>query len=298
MAESSVSIIIPTYNHAHFVGEAIDSALVQTHKRVELIVVDDGSTDSTSEVVHRYGSRVRYIRQRNRGLSAARNAGIRAASESNLVFLDADDRLAPTQVEFSLRALADAPESGLVCGDITVFGVRDFDHVHSCAPSPTHYATLLRGCFVVNIGACLIPRHVLDDIGDFDESLPSAEDWDLLLRIARRYQISCHHAPVLEYRRTQGQMSRDMSLMLSGSMTVLRRQRRFIGSLDLKQAYQEGRADIARYYASPLAMQVRQLIAARRWREALKGAACLATHFPSHLKEVFAMTGSRHGSLS
>lgn len=287
MADAGVSIIIPTYNHMHFVGEAIDSALAQTHKRFEVIVVDDGSTDSTSEVVGRYGSRVRYIRKENGGLSAARNAGIRAASECNLVFLDADDRLAPTQLELSLRTLADAPDSGLICGDITVFGVRDFDHVHSCAPSPTHYATLLRGCFVVNIGACFIPRYVFDDIGDFDESLPSAEDWDLLLRIARRFKITCHHAPVLEYRRTQGQMSRDMVLMLSGSMTVLKRQRPFLNSAELRQAYEEGRADISRYYASPLATQVRQLIVARCWREALRGGACLAKQFPSHLIEVF-----------
>ncbi len=99
-----VSVVIPCYNQGHFVHEAIESVLAQTYADYEIVVVDDGSTDQTSEVVSRYPG-VRCIRQRNRGLPAARNRGIQESQGEFLVFLDADDRLLPKHFEFSLHAL-------------------------------------------------------------------------------------------------------------------------------------------------------------------------------------------------
>src|SRR5215831_9104653 len=93
-----VSIIIPCYNQAHFLSDAIDSARRQTHSRIEILVIDDGSSDNTSEVAASYRD-VYCIRQANQGLSAARNAGLRASKGSLLVFLDADDRLLPNAIE-------------------------------------------------------------------------------------------------------------------------------------------------------------------------------------------------------
>src|SRR5918997_500688 len=107
--EGLVSVVIPCYNQAHFLGEAIESVLSQTYPHFEVVVVDDGSTDNTQEVAARYPG-VRYIRQENQGLAGARNAGIRRSNGSFLVFLDADDRLLPRALEAGLKALKEHPE--------------------------------------------------------------------------------------------------------------------------------------------------------------------------------------------
>src|SRR5215212_9338337 len=110
-----VSVIIPCYNQAHFLGEAIESVLSQSYKNFEIIVVDDGSSDNTSEVASSY-EEVRLVRQENRGLSAARNAGITHSEGEYLVFLDADDRLLPKALEAGLECFEAHPECALVAG--------------------------------------------------------------------------------------------------------------------------------------------------------------------------------------
>src|SRR6266446_9539630 len=101
-----VSVVIPCYNQAHFLGEAIDSALAQTYPHLEIVVVDDGSTDNIAAVVARYPG-VRYFRQENQGLAAARNTGLRHSVGERLVFLDADDRLMPGAIEVGLACFRD-----------------------------------------------------------------------------------------------------------------------------------------------------------------------------------------------
>jgi glycosyltransferase involved in cell wall biosynthesis len=253
--DNLVSIVIPTYNHGRYLPEAIRSAMAQTYRGVEIVVVDDGSSDNTRELVSRIeDERIRYVWQPNRGLSSARNTGLRASRGPFVVFLDADDRLLPHQTEFGLRALISQPGLGLVCGDIRPFGqLGTFRHVHCCSPAPDHYGTLLRSCFIVNVGACMFPRTVLEEMGGFDERLPSSEDWDLFLRIARSYPIHCHHIPVLEYRRVPGQMSENLEVMLRGAAHVLRSNRTYAMSRrEYRDAYREGQKDIAKYYGAPM----------------------------------------------
>src|SRR5918995_6791294 len=110
-----VTVVIPCYNQAHFLGEAIESVLSQSYKRFEIVVVDDGSTDDTSEVATRY-PRVRCIRQENRGLAGARNTGIRHCQGEYVVFLDADDRLLPEALEAGVREPGAHPEGAFVSG--------------------------------------------------------------------------------------------------------------------------------------------------------------------------------------
>src|ERR687885_795015 len=112
---SVVSVVIPCYNQAHFLGEAIESVLAQSYPHFEIVVVDDGSTDNTSEVAARYPG-VRCIRQNNQGVAAARNTGIRESNGSYLVFLDADDRLLPEALEVGLEQLKVHPECAFVSG--------------------------------------------------------------------------------------------------------------------------------------------------------------------------------------
>ena len=110
-----VTVVIPCYNQAHFLGEAIESVLSQSYRNFEVIVVDDGSTDNTSEVASRYEG-VRLVRQENRGLSGARNRGMREAKGEYVVFLDADDRLLPGALEAGLRCFEAHPECAFVSG--------------------------------------------------------------------------------------------------------------------------------------------------------------------------------------
>ena len=116
----SVSLVIATYNHARFLGEALDSAVAQTLEGVEVVVVDDGSTDDTEAVLARYGGRLRVIRQPNRGLAAARNTGLAAARGTYVSFLDADDVLMPTKLAEQAAILDRAPTVGWTYCDVLI----------------------------------------------------------------------------------------------------------------------------------------------------------------------------------
>src|SRR5687767_14566662 len=117
MTAPTVSVVIPTYNYGRYVGDAIDSALAQTRPPDEVVVVDDGSTDDTPDRLAAYGDRIRVVRQTNQGLSAARNAGIRAAHGDWVAFLDSDDAFHPRKLELQLGALARRPELRLLATD-------------------------------------------------------------------------------------------------------------------------------------------------------------------------------------
>jgi len=116
----SVSLVIATFNHARFVGEALDSALAQTLRAVEVVVVDDGSTDDTPAVLARYDGRILVIRQPNRGLAAARNAGLAASRGTYVTFLDADDVLMPTKLAEQVAVLERAPAVGWTYCDVLI----------------------------------------------------------------------------------------------------------------------------------------------------------------------------------
>ncbi len=183
-----VSIIIPTYNRAHLVCEAIDSALAQTYPHKEVIVVDDGSTDDTRGIVSRYGNAVRYIYQENRGVSAARNHGFREARGEYVLFLDSDDTLMPDALS-NLLSILEGDESiaaafgdGLFVGpDRRPLGTVSARRASGLEPS---FADA-----VIDIPAALqsflFRRAVLDKLnGPFDEAMWGYEDWDILMRLA------------------------------------------------------------------------------------------------------------------
>lgn len=194
-----VSVIVPTYNYARFIGEAFDSLRAQTHANWECIVVDDGSTDNTEEVVGRAAledSRFTYIRQANQRQAVAKNTGLAAAHGGYVQFLDADDLLEPLKFEQQIRFLEARPDVDMVYG-----GVRFF---HTERPDKRLYAmfgenepwmpeisgegkelvlALIRHNIMV-INSPLLRRTVIDDVGPFDPVLPPVEDWDYWIRCA------------------------------------------------------------------------------------------------------------------
>src|SRR5829696_5537524 len=167
-----VSVVIPCYNQAHFLGEAIESVLAQSHPNFEVIVVDDGSPDNTSEVAARYPG-VRLVRQENQGLSGARHAGLARSEGEYVVFLDADDRLLPEALEAHLEHLKAHPECAFVSGHYR-FMTNDGSPL-SERPRPIisrdRYLELLERNYIVVPAVVMYRRAIFKSVGGFDTSL-------------------------------------------------------------------------------------------------------------------------------
>ncbi|HEX6160191.1 MAG TPA: glycosyltransferase [Thermoanaerobaculia bacterium] len=193
-----ISVIVASYNYGHLLGEALQSVLAQTTGDWECIVVDDGSTDDTASVVARFDdSRIRSVRQENRGLAAARNRGLAEARGAYLQFLDADDRLAPEKLAVQAAFLDAHAEVDIVIGPVTFFRSEAPDVVlyslrgHLSRPlaprveSTSEAMRLLEHMNIMVVTAPLVRRSVLERAGAFNERLRACEDWDLWLRAAR-----------------------------------------------------------------------------------------------------------------
>ena len=218
-----VSIVIPNYNHAQYLGDAIYSVLNQTYSHFEIIVVDDGSKDNSREVIDRFGDRVRAIYQQNRGLSAARNTGIQAAQGSLIGVLDADDIYEPMFLESLVGALQSNPEAdGISCG------YQFVDEKNQALPQVENrsiqsneiYTALLDGNFLVP-ESILVRRHCYDASGPFDETLRACEDWDMWLRFTKKFRIIHSPQVLTRHRILRGSMSTDPLRMLTNRLAVL-----------------------------------------------------------------------------
>ena len=179
-----VSIVIPTYNRAGFVREAITSVLQQDYPDVDLIVVDDGSRDDTAAVVSGFGPAVRYLYQENRGVSAARNRGVAASTGGLIAFLDSDDLWLPSKVSAQV-AYFEAHPDAQACHTDEIWirrGVRVNERrIHRKHGGWQFLASLPR-C-LISPSAVMLRRTLWDRLGGFDETLPACEDYDLWLRL-------------------------------------------------------------------------------------------------------------------
>lgn len=191
MSEPLVSVIIPNYNYERYIGKAIESALSQTHSAVEVIVIDDGSTDGSRSVISTYGGQVQTCFQENQGLPAARNSGIQQARGEFLLFLDADDWLLPGGVADLLQGFSQFPDAGIVFGDVEM--TRDDESTfakNTFAESQVAFDFLLRENPII-VSGTLLRKTALIEAGLFNPAFRQCEDYDLWLRIALRYPI--HH---------------------------------------------------------------------------------------------------------
>lgn len=238
-----ISIIIPAYNCAEYLSAAIESALAQLDVACEIIVVNDGSPDHTDAVVQPYLGRITYIKQLNRGLSAARNAGFRASSGEFICFLDADDILLPDKLLRQLAVFEREPDLGVVISgyfDVQADGETVIQAVHK----PWHRDALQRllNHEVFPPHAALIRRSVLEASSLFPEDIATAdsqEDWQLWLDLALAgVQFSSVPEPTCKYRRRPGSISADPLRHLDGARRVVRwlqhepRARRYAKDID------------------------------------------------------------------
>lgn len=201
----TISVVIPNYNYARYVGAAVDSALEQTCAPHEVVVVDNGSTDDSLDVLAAYGDRIRVVQQENRGQAGARNSGMAECTGDLVAFLDADDVWLPDKLERQL-ALIESAGAGLVyCGleavgpDLEPLG----DVVEPRFRGWVVNEFLTRPGVAVVVGGestALVRRAVLDDVGQFDPELSISAGWDLWRRIATRYEVDFVDAPLVRYR--------------------------------------------------------------------------------------------------
>jgi glycosyltransferase involved in cell wall biosynthesis len=283
MVANLITVVIPCYNQARFLDEAIGSVLHQTHAQQELIVVDDGSTDDTAEVAAKYPE-VCLLRQENRGLAAARNRGWAAAQGRYLVFLDADDRLRPQALERGLRCLREHPEAAFAYGrylNISANGAPLSPSMRPCVENE-HYVHLLKANYIGMHAAVIYRREVFDAVGGFDERLKACEDFDFYLRATRRFPIGCHPEVIAEYRQHGSNMTCDMALMLKSVLNVLYSQQGYIsGNRSYEAAMEEGVHFWQNLFGEKLVDDVISHIRARDdWRRALRGLYVLASYYP------------------
>ena len=216
----TISVVIPTYNRAREVGAAIESALAQTRPALEIIVVDDGSTDETPDVLARYGQRIRVVRQVNQGVSAARNAGIAAARGDLVAFLDSDDVWLPRKLELQAARIEADPGLGLVhCGvDFAGTGIRLDGMEGSVA---LEILRLERSVIVAHGSGVLVPRRVAEEVGGFDVRMRVSEDWDFCYRVAARYRIGFVAEVLVLHARHATGLQNDIAGMEQGMLLAL-----------------------------------------------------------------------------
>lgn len=246
-----VSVVIPTYNYARYVPEAINSVLAQSFEELEVIVVDDGSTDKTVEILRAFSGQIRNIRQEHRGLSAARNTGIRAARGQYVAFLDSDDLWLPEKVSLQVARLDAEPEVGLVYCEALLFddsapATLTLHSYWASHPSGRILPWLVRQN-VVPSPTPMVRRELFERVGLFDETLSACEDWDMWIRIGRVCEIAYVNQVLAKYRRHQENMSLDFERLMTNGLRVL--EKAFSAPDPSRQLNGLRRPVISRWYA-------------------------------------------------
>ncbi len=227
-----VSVIIPCYNQAHFLGDAIQSCLAQTYSNLEVVVVNDGSPDNTSEVARAYGERVRLVEQENAGLSAARNTAIMNARGEFIVLLDADDRLLPDCVEARLKMISASSRIGAAIGAWWQTYEDGSRRLFGDRPRPGGVLgarDYIRGSVAPPCGM-LIRKRAFVECGWYDPFLKSFEDWDMMMRISLKWTIAYETTPRSEWRQVSGSMSRNFLRMYDNMAAVIKKNRAYSAS--------------------------------------------------------------------
>ncbi|OGW85168.1 MAG: hypothetical protein A3C35_07185 [Omnitrophica bacterium RIFCSPHIGHO2_02_FULL_46_11] len=212
-----VSVLIPAYNMASYLSEAIESVFRQTFKDFELIVIDDGSTDNTREIVSRFKNhRIDYYYQDNQGRAAARNTGLHLAKGQYVAFLDADDVWNPDRLDRGVAALDSTPELGLVHGEVEVIDEKGTQDLKRTAQIRKYYQAerkkgsghlrLLDKCAIFS-SAILLRREYAVQVGDYDTAFPIYEDYDWYLRFSFCYPIGLINGPPIAKHRLHSENS-------------------------------------------------------------------------------------------
>ncbi len=192
-----ISVVVPTYNRASVLGMAVDSVLSQNYRPLELIIIDDGSTDETSDLLKTYGENLKIIHQGHAGVSRARNTGVSASQGKYIAFLDSDDQWLQGKLDLQIQKLK---ETGLKVVHTEEIWIRNGKRVNQCKHHQKRggdvYEAMLPLC-AMSPSSILMESSVLKETGPFDENLPACEDYDLWLRITARFQVAFIEKPLI-----------------------------------------------------------------------------------------------------
>lgn len=267
-----VSVIITCYNQAHFLGEAIESVIAQTYPILEIIVVDDGSSDDPSTVVARYTG-VIFVRQDNQGVSAARNTGLEHSKGVYIVFLDGDDRLLPDAVETGIYHLNVNSECAFVSGRFKAIKSDGSPARTWIQPHVTseHYLELLRRAYIQTPATVMFRREVLQIVNGFDTSpmFMNCGDHELYLRIAGRFPVCSHSKVVAEWREHASNTSADAAMMLKSALAVYRLHFKYVkGNKRYEQAHRSGVRLLQAHFGKQLVLRIWVHARMRAWKKA------------------------------
>ena len=214
----AVSIIIPTYNRADLISKSINSVLNQTFKDFEIVIVDDGSTDDTENIIEGFNdSRIKYIKnEKNIGAAAARNIGIKAARGKYIAFQDSDDEWLPEKLEKQVKVLITCQENNVVYTGF--WRIKDNKKIYVPLSRVKQkegsiYKELLKGNFI-STQTILLKKECFEKAGMFDENLPRFQDWDLVLRLAKYYNFKFIDEPLALCYFTSKSISTDSNALL------------------------------------------------------------------------------------
>ena len=223
----TVSVIIPTYNRAHLIDRAITSVLNQTYQDLEIIVIDDGSTDNTEEVIRSFpDKRVNYIKhKKNKGVSSARNTGIKVAKGKYIAFLDSDDEWLSEKLGKQIKVLQNkSPEVGVAYSDVLYID-ENGKNMNRKLLNPKKegyiYEDLLGGNCVGTPSTLLIKKECFNRVGLFDDLLNGQGDWDMWIRIAKYYRFVFTEVPLVKYRLHSNRISENLELQIITSNRIL-----------------------------------------------------------------------------
>jgi glycosyltransferase involved in cell wall biosynthesis len=294
-------VVIPTYNRAHTLRRAIDSVLGQTLEQLELIIVDDGSTDGTEDLIREYvDPRIRTLRQaENRGGAAARNVGIGAAVGEWVAFLDSDDEWLPSRLELQMVRLR---HPGLDEAAVGYCLLQEHRCRSGHTPQPLGSLPegevlddLLRGRRPPTASVLMARRSALLDVGGFDERLPSGQDIDLMLRMARKgYRFSaCNEVLVIWHRHLDARVSRDPMALVRGFEIFDRKWGALMKDRVGRRAYWRWKLRRARRIRKVLWRSAKAEVRRGNTRDALRHAPVLLRFWARHISAGLCLLATR-----
>lgn len=286
---STVSVIIPCYNGARFLAEAIESLLAQAWPADEIIVIDDGSTDDFRAIVARYPA-VRSVSQANQGVAAARDAGWRLSRGEYLIFFDQDDRLLPNAIQVGVEALDQHPDCAFVTGLCQLIDAdgqpqpADFS-----ARTAVNYLTLLHGDCIPTPAPVMFRRSALEAVDGFNLSLRQAcDDYDLYLRLTQRFPAHAHNQVIADYRlhgNNQSSTAGSSRFMLTTAQ-IFQQQWPFVqGKPEYEAAYRAGFEHWRQLYGPYLPYEIAACLKRGKLMQAAQVLQLSLRHYPQGLAQ-------------
>lgn len=280
-----VSVVITCYNQAAFLSDAIESVLQQNYPHQEVVIIDDGSTDDTPQVIARY-PRFNYIRKENQGVVAARNDGLRESKGDYVVFLDGDDRLLPNAVRTGVQKLNAHTECAFVYGRCVLIAADG-------SPLPTwqhpdveseHYLVLLHHNFIWMPAQVMYRRSAIESVEGFRPGADHCSDYDLYLRISSKFSICGHNDVVAEWRQHQSNTSHKIGMMLESILKALEAQRDFVrNDKRYEEALKAGIKYYQKSYGGKLIDHMLTSFKTRQWKRLAQETRLLLRHYPQGL---------------